>query len=109
MVVGQNTKTWRLLTYVNGKAKTVKLGRYPLLSLKDARQKARDFADDPRKFFSKPNLYPTASKPSPRTGSNVTLTRGSGLRSKPEIERVLNKYIYPQGGLIARGSWYSPR
>ena len=40
LVVGLNTKTFRLLTYVNGKAKTRKLGRYPELSLKVAREKA---------------------------------------------------------------------
>src|SRR6478752_1928221 len=55
LVVGINAKTWRLLTYVNGKAKTIKLGRYPELSLKDARTRARDFADDPKKFAAQSN------------------------------------------------------
>ena len=50
LVVGTKPKTWRLLTYTNGKGKTSKLGRYPELSLKDPRQRARDFAEDPKKF-----------------------------------------------------------
>src|SRR4051812_19056923 len=90
LVVGQNTKTFRLLAYSNGKAKTKKLGRYPELGLKDARQKVRDFADDPRKFEeqSLPDSF--------REVAETWITRhvdANKLRSKPEIVRILNKYI----------------
>ena len=95
LVVGINAKTWRLLTYVNGNAKTIKLGRYPELSLKDARTKARDFADDPKKFAaqSNPDHFREVAESWVRRHVDE-----SGLRSKPEIERVLNKYVYPKIG-----------
>ena len=81
----RRAKTWRLLAYKNGKGTTSKLGRYPDLSLKDARQKARDFADDPRKFAaqSKPDsVKDEATKWFKRCVENR-------LRSASEIERIL--------------------
>ena len=95
LVVGLNSKTFRLLAYVNGKAKTRKLGRYPELSLKDARQKARDFADDPQKFEAQSLPH------SVKEVAEHWVTRhvdGNGLRSKGETERILKKYVYPKIG-----------
>jgi len=95
LVVGLKAKTFRLLTYVNGKAKTKKLGRYPDLSLKDARQKARDYADDPQKFAAQ--SLPDSFK----DVATLWVTRhveANGLRSKSDIERILNKYVYPKIG-----------
>jgi integrase len=93
LVVGTKAKTWRLLTYVAGKAKTRKLGRYPDLSLKDARQKARDYHDDPLKFAeqSNPDHYKQVAENWVRRHVDE-----NKLRSKPEIERILTKYIYPK-------------
>ena len=34
------TKTWRVLYYVGGKAKSFGLGRYPVLTLREARERA---------------------------------------------------------------------
>ena len=55
LVVGINAKTFRLLTYRNGKTHTIKLGRFPELSLGDARQKVRDYENDPKKFAAQSN------------------------------------------------------
>ena len=49
LVIGTRAKTFRLVTYTGGKAKTIKLGRYPDLSLKDARQKCARLRRRPKK------------------------------------------------------------
>lgn len=95
LVVGTKAKTWRLLTYAAGKAKTIKLGRYPELSLADARQKVRDYENDPKKFAAQSN--PDSFKEVAETWVRRHVDE-NGLRSKPEIERLLNKYVYPKIG-----------
>src|SRR5687767_4266728 len=44
-----NSKTWSALFYVGGKPRYKKLGRYPILSVQQAREKARAFLADPQK------------------------------------------------------------
>ena len=90
-------KVWRALYYVkkvdkDGKRITVpttrKLGRYPNLKLKEAREKARQF--DPQK--------PQADDGSFRKIAENFIKRyvePEKLRTQPEIERCLKKYIYP--------------
>ena len=95
LVVGIKAKTWRLLTYTGGKAKTIKLGRYPDLSLKDARQRARDFSDDPKKFEAQ--SLPDSFKEVAENWVKRHVV-GNKLRSKREIERCLAKYVYPKIG-----------
>jgi hypothetical protein len=41
------TKTFRVLTYRNGKARTRKLGSYPAMSVKQARTQARECWENP--------------------------------------------------------------
>ncbi len=91
-------KVWRALYYVkkvnkDGKRITMpttrKLGRYPNLKLKEAREKARQF--DPQK--------PQADDGSFRKVAENFIKRHvehEGLRTQPEIERCLKKYIYPK-------------
>jgi integrase len=90
-------KVWRALYYVkkvdkDGKRITMpttrKLGRYPNLKLKEAREKARQF--DPQK--------PQADDGSFRKIAENFIKRyvePEKLRTQPEIERCLKKYIYP--------------
>ena len=53
------TKTWRFLYYRGGKPRTVKIGRYPTITLEEARTKAREMGKldeagkDPRGIRSK--------------------------------------------------------
>ena len=42
---GRGTKSWCLMARIRGKQKRIKLGRYPAVKLKDARQKASDIKD----------------------------------------------------------------
>ena len=85
LVIGTRAKTFRLVTYTGGKAKTIKLGRYPDLSLKDARQRARDFADDPKKFAAQANTDSFKEVAETWVRRHVD---ENGLRSKRESERM---------------------
>jgi integrase len=96
-------KTWRALHYVKGVNKTTgkprteprthPLGLYPILNLKEAREKARQFLADPQKALAQ------ADSGSFKDVAQNFIKRhveASKLRSQPEIERCLDKYIYPQ-------------
>jgi integrase len=94
-------KTWRALHYLkrmskDGKRTTIPtsitLGHYPQLTLKEARDKARQFLADPHKARSH------AETGSFRSVAENFLKRhveANKLRSQDEIERCLHKYIYP--------------
>jgi integrase len=86
------TKTWRALFYVAGKAKSVGLGRHPVLGLREARDKARLFLQNPQAALNKPKQT---------TVSAVTddfmqrYVRVRGLRTEREIKRYLEHYVLP--------------
>ena len=95
-------KVWRALYYLkkfnkDGKPITVptthKLGRYPHMRLKQAREQGRQFLEDPQKALAQ------ADEGSFREVAQNFVKRHvehEKLRSQPEIERVLKKYIYPK-------------
>ena len=99
------TKSWRALYYVptvvkSGKRKgqrismptTHELGRFPVLSVKVARDKARAFLADPHKALAQ------ADAGSFRDIAENFIKRhveASKLRTRDEIVRVLEKYVYP--------------
>jgi integrase len=94
-------KVWRALYYIkkldqDGKRVTVptthKLGRYPHLTLKKAREKARQFLADPQKALAQADIGSFKEVAQNFIKRHVDANR---LRSKPEIERCLTKYIYP--------------
>ena len=93
-------KVFRALHYIKKLGKdgrritvptTTKLGRHPTLTVKEARERCRQF--DPE-------------KPQVDDGSFMEVAENflrrhvahEGLRSQPEIERVLRKYVYPRWG-----------
>jgi integrase len=94
-------KVWRALYYVPRLDKdgrrlslptTYKLGRYPVLNLKQARAKAQQFLVDPQKALAQ------ADTGSFREVAQNFLKRhvlASKLRTAPEIKRCLTKYVYP--------------
>jgi integrase len=94
-------KVWRALHYVrrldaNGRSvtspTTYKLGRYPHLKLKEAREAAGKFLANPAAALSQ------RASGSFRTVADSFLKRhvaANGLRSQPETERCLAKYVYP--------------
>ena len=89
------TKTFRALTYNDGKARTRKLGTYPTLSVKEARALAREYWENPSKAEAKAAVGTFKEVAENWIKRYVDLHK---LRSKPEIQRILNKYLYPEWG-----------
>jgi integrase len=89
------TKTFRALTYRNGKAQTRKLGSYPQMSVKDARAKAREYWENPLKFEAEAGVGAFKDVGENWIKYYVDLHK---LRSKPEIRRILDKHLYPEWG-----------
>ena len=96
LVLGLNpggSKTWSALFYVSGKPRYKKLGRYPILSLAQARDAARKFLENPQKAVSE-----TEAGTFKDVSDNFMkrYVEANGLRSKREIARTLSKYILPR-------------
>ena len=87
------TKTFRVLTYHKGKPRTRKLGTYPAMSVKDARAQAREYWLNSPRFEAKASTGTFKEVAENWIRRYVDLHR---LRSKPEILRILNKYVYPE-------------
>jgi integrase len=87
------TKTFRALTYHNGRARTRKLGSYPQISVKDARAKARELWENPQKFEAKASVGTFKEVAENWIERYVGL---HGLRSRSEIQRILEKHLYPE-------------
>jgi integrase len=87
------SKTFRALTYRNGKAHTIKLGIYPQMSVKEAREKARAYFHDPATYTAQtlPNTFKEVADNWVKRH-----VEAHGLRSAHEIKRQLDKYVYPK-------------
>jgi integrase len=86
-------KSLRVTTYRAGKAVTRKLGVYPEMSLAEARKQAREYFADPRKFAEQ------AAVGSFKEVAELWFKRhveAKGLRSAPELRRILQVYIFPR-------------
>jgi integrase len=97
-------KVWRALHYLkridaDGKHITIpttfKLGKYPVLSLKDARQKAQQFLADPDKAMTKAEAGTFKDVAQNFVKRHVEANK---LRSKGDIVRCLEKYVFPHWG-----------
>jgi integrase len=86
------TKTWRVLHYVNRKTRVHGLGRYPILDVAQAREKARTFLADPQKALAQDagSFRPVAENFLKRH------VEANQLRSQDEIKRCLTKYVFPK-------------
>ena len=88
------SKTFRVLTYdASGKPKTRKLGRYPAMTVKDARARAREYFENPEKVEAE------AEAGTFRDVAENWLKRhveASKLRSASEIKRHLDRYVFPK-------------
>jgi hypothetical protein len=97
-------KVWRVRHYLkrtdeHGRRLSIPtthaLGAYPVLKVKEAREKARQFLADPRKALVQADVG------SFREVAENFLKRhveASGLRSQKEIERLLKKHVVPAWG-----------
>jgi integrase len=95
------TKTWRVLFYINRKTRIHGLGRYPILNVAQAREKARKFLQDPAKALAQgePDSFQQVAENFLKRhvdGNPNSDPPTPPLRSKPEIVRCLHKYIYPR-------------
>lgn len=89
------TRTFRVMTYKNGKPFTRKLGSYPTMGLKQAKDEAKAYYNDPAKYEA------GASPDSFREVAEDWFKRrvqARGLRSAYQIRRHLEAYIYPKWG-----------
>ena len=87
------SKTWRVLHYVNGRPRYEIIGTFPAVSVSEAYKKVSKFD-------------PEAASKNATAGSFrevaqdfiVNYVDVEGLRSKREIIRCLDRYVYPQWG-----------
>jgi integrase len=87
------SRTFRVMTYRNGKPQTYKLGTYPQMSVKEARAQARAYWQNPQRFEAQ------AETGSFKEIADKWLKRhveGNKLISQPEIERILAQYVFPK-------------
>jgi len=87
------TRTFRVMTYRNGKPHSIKLGTYPHMTVKDARATARAYWENPQKFEAEAEVGSFKQIAENWIKRHVDAHK---LRSKPEIERILSKYVYPK-------------
>jgi integrase len=87
------TKTWRVLYYVDGQPRTKHLGKYPDVSVAEAYKKARQFDPESASKKAKAGTFRDVAYDFVRTYVDV-----ERLRTRGEIVRCLNKYVYPAWG-----------
>jgi len=87
------TKSWRALTYRDGKPHYWKLGTYPQVTVKQARKRARDYFENPQKVE---NAAEVGTFRQVAEDWFKRYVEERDLRSAPEIRRQLQKYLYPK-------------
>jgi integrase len=87
------TKAWRVLTYEGGKAVSCKLGTFPAMSVKDARDKAWDYFENPEKYKSQALAGSFKDVAENWFKRHVEHNK---LISRNELRRHLDRYIYPK-------------
>jgi hypothetical protein len=82
-----------VMIYRNGKPRTVKLGAYPELTVKGAREKARAYFENPERFNAQAQFGSFKDVAENWFERHV---KEKELRSQAEIRRQLEKYVYPR-------------
>lgn len=89
------SKSWYAITYVAGKPKWTKLGKYPALTLAQARDAAWSYFENPTEFQEQADVGTFREVAEQWFQRHVVKNQ---LRSKSEIRRQLEKYVYPTWG-----------
>src|SRR5262249_31272352 len=89
------TKTFRVLTYHNGKARTRNLGTCPALSVKEARAQAREYWENPSRVEAKAAVGTFKEVAENWIKRYVDLHK---LRKRPETQGILEKHLYQEWG-----------
>ena len=84
------SKTWRVLYYVNGRPSTKTLGKFPDVSVSEAYKRARKFDPEAASKQAAVGTFKQVAE-----DYLLNHVEAEGLRTKKEIVRCLNKYIYP--------------
>jgi integrase len=87
------TKTFRVLTYRNGKPQSTKLGTYPAMTVKKARAEARQYWENPERFEAQAAVGSFKEVAENWVKRHVEENK---LRSEREIKRILANYVYPK-------------
>lgn len=87
------TRTFRVLTYKDGKPQSRKLGTYPRMKVAEARAKAREYWLNPEKFEAIAEIGLFKEIAEQWLQRHVTAKK---LRSEADIKRLLKRYIYPE-------------
>jgi integrase len=87
------SRTFRVVTYRNGKPQSRKLGTYPQMTVKMAREQARQYWLDPGKFEARSEIGSFKEIAANWLKRHVEHNK---LRSQREIERILDRYVYPR-------------
>jgi integrase len=87
------TKSFRVLTYREGQPHSIKLGTYPNMTLKQARDAAWDYYKNPQKFTEQ-KLVGTFAEISAEWYKRHVERKG--LRTAAEIRRHLDRYVLPK-------------
>ena len=90
------TKSWRALTYRDGKPHYWKLGTYPQVTVQQARRKAREYFENPQKVENAAEVG--TFKEVAENWFQRYVVKEEKLISAPEIRRQLDKYVYPKWG-----------
>jgi integrase len=92
-------KAWRAMYYINGASQSFTIGRYPLMSLKDARERARVFLGNPQAELAAANAHKMAEDFDAVADEYLKRSVAkAGLISGPEIARILRVYVRPSWG-----------
>jgi len=87
------TKAWRVLTYKGGRAFTRKLGTFPAMSVKEARDQAWEYFENPDKY--KAQAVADSFKDVAENWFKRHVEHNK-LRSRNELRRHLDRYILPR-------------
>ena len=90
------TKSWRALTYRDGKPHYWKLGTHPQVTVQQARKRAREYFENPQKVENAAEVG--TFKEVAENWFQRYVIKEHKLISAPEIRRQLDKYVYPKWG-----------
>jgi integrase len=89
------SRSFRCVTYKRGKAESHKLDNYPEMSVKQARDAAKAYYEDPERFTQRASVGSFKEIGDNWLKRHVQARR---LRSEAEITRHLHTYVYPDWG-----------
>lgn len=83
--LNDNSKSWTLLYYVGGKPRSRKLGEFPAMTIKKARDAARAFEEDPQGALARAQVGSFGE-----IAEQFRTQHVKGLRSARDVERYLD-------------------